>query len=670
MKTIVMEGKILALFLIGFFISSFFAGCAKKTGIKAGLEAGAAQKVYVPPGKWDKYYAFLSGGYSGQVEVYGLPSGRLIKVIPVFSVWPMDGYGYTQETKPLLRTTYGFISWDDAHHPEFSETNGIPNGKWLFINANNTPRIARIGLRTFSTKEIIQIPNAAGNHPSPFSTENSEYLTAGGRFSVPVPNQDVPISSYKKTFKGVISFVHVDPKTGRMSLAFQILMPPFDYDIAHCGKGPSKHWCFFTAYNTEEAHTLLEVGASQYDKDLTAAINWKKAASCAKAGKGMILHTPYYDDYVGKNLVAKSVVFNKESVLTPQSCPGMAYYIPIEKSPHGVDVTPSGKHIVYSGKLASQVSVVSFKKMISAIKNKDFSKTVYGKPALKYTDGIPVLKYNDVLKGIVKNICLGPLHTEFDGKGFAYTSCFISSEIVKWNLKTLKVVDQIPVYYAIGHLMIPGGDSAHPWGHYLLALDKISKDRYLPVGPEMDCRSAQLIDISGNRMRLLSDFPTLGEPHYAQACPASLLDKNALKYLPLKDNTNPWAAKTEADAKVVRKGDRVDVYMTAIRSHFVPDNIEGIRVGDTVYFHVTNIEQDFDIRHGFAIKGGPSAMFIAPGYTLTLKWKPERPGIYPFYCTDFCSALHQEMQGYVRVSPQGVKTNLCWGTGGKTNCKD
>jgi nitrous-oxide reductase len=255
------------------------------------------------------------------------------------------------------------------------------------------------------------------------------------------------------------------------------------------------------------------------------------------------------------------------------------------------------------------------------------------------------------MAGEVQKPGLGPLHTEFDGKGYAYTSMFISSEIVKWKLGTWEVVDRIPVYYSIGHLMIPGGDSRKPWGKYALALNKITKDRFLPTGPEM-AQSAQLIDITGERMKLLLDFPTFGEPHYAQAIPADLVKSKSLKFFSLAQNTNPYVARSEKETGITRSGKRVDIKMIAIRSHFAPDNLEGVRLGDTVYFHVTNIEQDWDILHGFAILGNNNAeLIMQPGETRTIKWIPNRIGVFPFYCTDFCSALHQEMSGYVRVSP-------------------
>jgi nitrous-oxide reductase len=623
----------------------------------AALASDAARRVYVAPGHYDEFYGFFSGGFSGQLAVYGLPSGRLIQVVPVFSVFPENGYGFSEETKAMLTTSHGFVPWDDSHHPELSQTKGAVDGRWLFINANNTPRMARLDLRTFTTEEILEVPHTGGLHPTHGITENTEYLAVGTRFSVPVPQKDVPIKDYQREFKGMLTFIKVAPDSGQMSIAFQLEVPPFDYDLSACGRGPSHGWCFFSSYNTEQAHTLLEVNASQFDKDMVAAVNWKRAEQCVAQGKATTLAGSFYHNYVDpKTRVARSEKLDTTKVLTAASCPGVVYYLPTPKSPHGMDVDPTGEYIVAGGKLSSTIPVHSFSKMLKAIAARQFEGE---------NEGIPVLKYGAVLAGEVPNACLGPLHNEFDGKGNVYTSCFISSEIIKWRLGSWDVVDRIPVYYAIGHLMIPGGDSAHPWGKYVVALNKISKDRFLPVGPELG-QSAQLIDISGPRMRMLLDFPTIGEPHYAQALPADLIMSKSVKYYPLKENRNPYAVASELQARVERHGSVVDVYMTAIRSHFTPDNIEGIRVGDTVYFHVTNLEQDWDVPHGFAVEGArTSDLLIMPGETLTLKWEPKRPGVFPFYCTDFCSALHQEMQGYVRVSPADSQVALGWQGGGQ-----
>lgn len=633
----------------------FIAGC-KPQGPAGVTTGGAASKVYVAPGQYDEFYNFVSGGFNGQMAVYGLPSGRLFRNIPVFSVNPENGYGYSEETKPMLNTSHGFVPWDDLHHPALSTTNGEHDGRWAFGNANNTPRVARIDLSTFRTVEIIELPNSGGNHSSPFITENTEYVVAGTRFSVPVgDNRDVPISSYKENFKGTISFIKVDPQTGRISIAFQLRTPGFNYDLSRAGKGPSHGWFFFSCYNTEQAYTLLEVNASRNDKDFIMAVNWKKAEEYLAAGKGKTEKARYaHNVYDEKTHTATSTILEDVTVLDVTELPGIVYFLPCPKSPHGCDVDPTGEYIVGSGKLAAVMPVFSFSKMQQAIANKDFEGDF---------QGIPIIKYESALHGEVQKPGLGPLHTEFDANGNAYTSFFVSSEIVKWNVKTLQVLDRVPTYYSIGHLCVPGGPTKKPHGKYVIAYNKITKDRYLPTGPEL-CQSAQLYSIDGDKMQLLLDFPTIGEPHYAEAIPASLLKDKSVKIYPIEENQHPYAAKGEKMARVERKGSDVHVYMTAIRSHLTPDNIEGIRVGDNVYFHVTNLEQDWDVPHGFAVKGATNAeILIMPGETQTLLWKPLKPGIYPFYCTDFCSALHQEMQGYARVSAAGSNTSLKFSTG-------
>ncbi|TGN03373.1 Sec-dependent nitrous-oxide reductase [Leptospira dzoumogneensis] len=618
-------------------------GC-KGGAATAALASDAAKRVYVAPGEKDEVYAFLSGGFSGQMSVYGIPSARLFKIIPVFSVFPENGYGYDEETKNMLRTTHGYVPWDDSHHIEASMTDGKQDGRWLFLNANNTPRLARIDLKSFETKEIIEIPNSAGNHASPFATENTEYLMAATRFSVPIPQASVPIENFSKgDFKGTVSMVKVDPKSGRLSIELQILVPGFDYDLSHCGKGKSHDWCFFTSYNSEQAYKMIEVGASKNDKDYILAFNWVRAKQCLDQGKASNFGGEYYRNYLPENQPVISEKLSGVKMLQPKDCPGVMYYMPTPKSPHGTDVDPTGEYIVGGGKLATVIPVHSFSKLMD----------VKDKP--EHRSGmimdIPVLKYESTLAGEVKKPCLGPLHTEFDGKGYAYTSCFVSSEVVKWELGTWEVVQHLPAYYSVGHLSIVGGSSKDPYGKYLIALNKITKDRYLPVGMELP-QSAQLYDISGGKAELLSDFPTVGEPHYSQMIPAKLLMDKAAKIYPLEENKHPYAIKNEKDARVVREGNTVRVYMTQIRSHFKPDTIE-VRSGDTVFFHVTNLEQDFDIPHGFAVGGAPEMpnLLIMPGQTRTFKWKAPKPGIYPFYCTDFCSALHQEMQQYIRVLP-------------------
>jgi nitrous-oxide reductase len=440
-----------------------------------------------------------------------------------------------------------------------------------------------------------------------------------------------------------------------MDIAFQILMPGFDYDLAHSGKGESHGWTFFTTYNTEKSHTLKEVNASQNDKDFIAAVNWKLAEQLVAEGKFQEWPSEYVvNRYDESTHMATSETKNSVKVLIPEECPGLVYFMPTPKSPHGVDVDPTGEYIIGAGKLSADLTAHSFTKMKAAIAAEAYEATV---------EGIPVLKYEETLAGTVVQAGLGPLHTEFDDKGNAYTTFFISSEVVKWKVGSWDVLDRVPTYYSVGHLMIPGGDSKSPQGKYMVAMNKITKDRYLPTGPEMT-HSAQLYDISGDKMQLILDFPTIGEPHYAQGISADRIVPNSKKIYPLAENNHPFVARTEKDTKVVREGNEVHIYMTTIRSHFAPDNIEGVNVGDKVYWHVTNLEQDWDVPHGFSVLGARnSELLIMPGQTETLYWEPQYEGVVPFYCTDFCSALHQEMQGYIRVSPTGSSTELKWSVG-------
>lgn len=628
----------------------------KEAGANGAMAGNAAEKVYVAPGEHDEYYAFFSGGFSGQVSVYGLPSGRLFKVIPVFSQDAEKGYGYNEETKAMLNTSYGFVPWGDLHHLDISQTNGELDGRWVFTHENNTPRVARLDLDTFETGEILEIPNSAGNH-SFCITENTEYLVAGTRFAIPAPQKDMSIEEMKGNFKSPLTFINVDQETGGMDIAFQVTMPGFNFDLAHPGRDASHGWLFATTYNSEEANSLLEVNASQNDKDFIVALNWKKIEEYVANGGGEMVEAKYaHNKFDHHTLTATSEI--KEGILTvnPADIPGAVYFLPTPKSPHGCDVDPTGEYIVGSGKLATQLTVFSFSNITKAIEEENFDGEVYG---------MPVLNYDAILGGIVENPGLGPLHTEFDGKGNAYTTFFISSEVVKWSLSDYEVIDRKPTFYSVGHLMIPGGNSREPFGKYMVAMNKITKDRYLPTGPEMN-HSAQLYDISGEGIEMILDFPTIGEPHYAAGIPADMIKANSKKIYRLDENHHEHAVKSEKETRVERNGNEVHVYMTMVRSHFAPDNIEGVKVGDKVYFHVTNLEQDFDIPHGFAMLGANTAeLLIMPGATKTMVWEPQREGVWPLYCTDFCSALHQEMQGYVRVSPADSDIELSWSLDGE-----
>ncbi len=590
-------------------------GCGEPKG-RGGTRSDiqeAAIATYVAPGDLDEYYIFKSGGHSGQVYVYGIPSMRHLATLPVFSPYPATGYGFDKESKEML----GEFTWGDAHHPSLSETNGDYDGRWLFISDNANNRMARIDLRDFKTKQIFgPIPNVSGNHCSSFVTENTEYVLAGSRFSIPLPRGTYEkIEDYATKFKGVVAGIKVDQKSGTMTLGWEVLMPPFNYDLGDAGKGPSADWGFWTCYNSERATGKLEVTASQKDRDYVVAVNWKEAEKAIQAGKF-------------KNIGGAKVI-------DPKDVEGVVYLLPAGKSPHGVDISPDGKFIIASGKLASITTVFSVEKMLTTIQKKDFTGN---------EDGIPVLNYDSVKEAEV-NVGLGPLHTQFDDKGFAYTSLFVESAIAKWQMGTWEVVDKIPISYNVGHLTAAEGDTKSPDGKYLISLNKLSHGRHLSVGPSQP-ESSQLIDISGEKMSLLYDAFTEPEPHYAQIIKADKL--NPIEVYPKEENKHPKAIWDIKDAKIVRNGRNVEVSMVAVRSSFEPWKIE-VNQGDKVTIYMPNIEQTTDELHGFGLNEYNINVVADPGETKVIEFVANKKGVFPFYCTNFCSALHQEMQGYLLV---------------------
>ena len=591
--------------------------CGKKaTQVQRGGTAEAAIATYVAPGDLDEYYLFYSGGHSGNVYVAGIPSMRHISTIPVFTPYPATGYGFDKDSKEML----GGYTWGDAHHPSISETNGDYDGRWLFISDNANNRMARIDLRDFKTKQIFgPIPNVSGNHCSSFVTPNTEYVLAGSRFSIPLPRGTyAPIEQYATTYKGVVAGIAIDPKTGQMSLGWEILMPPFNYDLGDAGKGASNGWGFWTCYNSERATGKLEVTSTQKDRDYVVAVNWREAEKAIKENKFKMI--------------------GGVKVIDPKDAPGVVYLFPCAKSPHGVDVSPDGKYIIASGKLQSITTVFNIEKIQTAIQNKDFTGD---------EDGIPVLNY-DKIKDAEVNVGLGPLHTQFDDQGNAYTSLFVESAIAKWKLGTWEVVDKIPVTYNIGHLAAAEGDTAHPAGKYLVALNKLSHGRHLNVGPSQP-ESSQLIDINGEKMKLLYDAFTEPEPHYAQIIKTDKL--KPIEVYPKDENKNANAIWDVKDASVARNGSDVKVKMIAVRSSFEPNKIE-VNQGDKVTIYLTNIEQTTDELHGLGLNDYNINVVVDPGETKTIEFVANKPGVFPYYCTNFCSALHQEMQGYMLVKPK------------------
>lgn len=609
--------------LVGFLVATaFFADFSSGGGTKTLAYASDAEKVYVPYGQKDEYYLFASGGHSGQLFVYGVPSMRKIRTVPVFSPDSATGYGYDKESKAML----GGYTWGDFHHPAFSETKGEYDGKYMFATDVANNRAAVMDLKTFTVKDMIQTPNTSGPHCAAFVTENTEYLFLPTRFPVPLNRDYASLDEFSTKYKGVMSAVKFDEQKQKLNLAYQVMLPPWNYDLSDAGKKGSADWAVMTTYNTEEATTNLEINASQNDKDYIVLFNWKELEKAVNEGK------------------ADNV--NGVKMIDPAKVKSGIYLVPVAKSPHGVDVTPDGKRFIASGKLAPAMTVFSFEKAFDAVKNKKFAGE---------KDGIPVLDYASVMEREVNpENALGPLHTQFDDKGFAYTTMFISSEIVKWNVETGETVDRVPVQYSPGHSVSTEGDSASPDGKWLIALNKLSKDNFLSVGPSHP-ETMQLIDISGSKMKVIQTVPVDPEPHYAQIIKADKI--KTINVYP-KDEKRPDAVWNKGDAHIVRNGNEVHVYGIAMRSKFIfdanakrPDAVT-VKQGDHVFFHITNIDLDEDITHGFGINNYDLNMEIQPGETKTIEFVADKAGTYPVYCTNFCSALHQEMAGYLLVEPK------------------
>lgn len=601
----------------------------------------AAAKTYTPTGGRDEFIVFSSGGQSGQIIVYGVPSMRILKYVSVFTPEPWQGFGYDDESKKIL--DQGKIdgrqpNWGDTHHPAISETNAKPDGEFLFINDKANPRVAVISLKDFETRQIVVNPIMQSEHGGTFVTPNSEYVIEAAQYPGILGRGYAPLSEFNDKFRGAVTYWKFDRSKGLIdeSKSFSIELPPYTQDLSDAGKGPSDGWSFTNSFcaeryvgGIESGKPPFEAGCSANDADYLHIINWKKAAELVAAGKATKIN--------GHDVLPMKTAIDE----------GILFLIAEPKSPHGADVTPDGKFIIVGGKLDTNVSVYSWEKIKAAIDAKKFaSKDPYGIPVLDMKETL----HKQVLLG------LGPLHTQFDSKPcIAYTSLYVDSQVAKYDYCEGKVLDKISVHYNIGHLTAMEGESAAPAGKYLIALNKLAIDRFNPVGP-LHPQNHQLIDISGDKMELLYDMPLpLGEPHYAAAIAASKLQP-VVRYKYGTDSRteqpSPFAVRPGSE-KIVRTPGKVEVFGTAIRSHFTPEIVEA-NEGDEVTFHWTNAERAEDETHGFAVSTYVGNLSLEPGKTASVTFKADRPGAFSYYCTEFCSALHLEMEGYLMVKPKGL----------------
>ncbi len=606
----------------------------------------AALETYMPSGKMDDYLMFTSSGHAGQVYVIGVPSMRVYKTIAVFTPEPWQGYGFSEETKAVLAggdINGKSITHGDTHHIALSETEGDYDGQFCFINEKTHGRIAVIDLRDFATKQIVKNPLLVSEHGGCFVTPNTEYILEADQYPTPLGvGEYAPISEFQEKYRGACVLWKFNREAGRIvpEESFAIETPPYGHDLADAGKGASAGWAFWNSFNSEMAtggimdgNPPLEIGASQRDMDYMHVINYQKAADLIAEGRGEKLK-----DF---NFIPMQMAIDE----------GLMFLVPEPKSPHGVDIAPDGNLIVVSGKLDPHVTIFSFEKIQAAIAAGGHDTDQFG---------VPILPFEACLEAQVE-LGLGPLHTQFDNQGYAYTSLFLDSAVARWSPGTdgnWELIEKVPVHYNVGHIAAAHGDTVNPDGNFLVALNKWSVDRFPPVGPLLP-QNLQLLDIRADKtMRPLADMPLgFGEPHYAQIIRTDLID--AWDAYPREDDRVGWDPIADdwhehgtniGDERIEVDGTNVSIWMTVMRSRITPDIIE-VNEGDSVTIHITNIESAKDATHGFVLGGQDISLSLEPGEAETIRFVADTAGVYPYYCTEFCSALHIEMAGYFLVKP-------------------
>jgi nitrous-oxide reductase len=595
------------------------APAAGKSAAEGGDSRLAAPgEFHVAPGKLDSYYIFSSGGHNGDVRIYGLPSGRVLKHIPVFNQDCMVGWGVTNESKKILGTNPdGTLKYTtgDTHHVHGSYTDGTYDSKYLWVNDKLNDRLARIRMDRMECDVITEIPNVQGFHgifpdkrdPVDQSVNHTTRVFCGGEFHIPQPNDGRDEDDPKKWF---CLFTCVDAESmevrwqAKISGNMDLVATSYDGKLAAANQ-----------YNTEGGAVLADMMSAE--RDACVFFNIERIEAAIKAGKAFTIGTskvPVVDGTIDANKDPKSAL----------TC-----YVPVPKNPHGVNASPDGKYFVCSGKLSPTATVIA-----TELVHKWFNGELKGPRDAVVAE---------------PEIGLGPLHTGFDGKGNAYTTLFLDSQIVKWNVdkaiaqfkgdKSVQpVLDRIDVHYQPGHGYTSMGETKEADGKFFNSGNKFSKDRFLPVGP-MHVETEQLIDITGDKMRLIHDGTAYPEPHDAIIVRADVVKTRQVSDM----NDFPNAVKDPANSRIDRNGNKVTVYLTSQAPNYSMQEIK-VKLGDEVTIILTNHDKVEDLTHGFGIEKYNVNFIVNPQETHSVTFKADKPGVFWIYCTHFCHALHLEMR--------------------------
>lgn len=587
-------------------------------------EAGGDSRVAAPgefdvhPGKLDSYYSFSSAGHNGEVRIYGLPSGRILKRVPIFNVDPMVGWGITNESKKIMGTNAdGSLKYmtGDTHHVHGSYTDGTYNSKYLWTNDKLNNRLARIRMDRMECDAITDIPNVQGFHgifpdkrdPVDASINYTTRVFCGSEFATPQPNDGRDELDPTKWFS---LFTCVDAES--MEVRWQVKISGNNDLVATSYDGKL---AAANQYNTENGAVLADMMSAE--RDACVFFNIERVEAAIKAGKSFTL---------GESKVPV-VDGTKDANTDPKTA--LTCYVPVPKNPHGVNASPDGKYFVCSGKLSPTATVIATELVHKwfAGELKDPRDAVVAEP----------------------EIGLGPLHTAFDGRGNAYTTLFLDSQIVKWNVdkaiaqfkgdKSVQpVLDRIDVHYQPGHGYSSMGETKEADGKFFNSGNKFSKDRFLPVGP-LHCETEQLIDITGNQMRLIHDHTAYPEPHDAIIVRADVVKTKQVSDM----NDFPNAVKSFADSRIERNGKKVTVYLTSQAPNFSMQEIK-VKHDDEVTMILTNHDKVEDLTHGFGIERYNVNFIVNPQETHSVTFKANKVGVFWIYCTHFCHALHLEMR--------------------------